>query len=429
MARVRPDLAGCCAGFAIHGFEASVISQTDTVMDESKHSDNGLIGSLYCLFLGVLLALLLGCGSGSKSSTGGQQLVIVSQPTNQSAPLGQTATFSVTVSGQSPITYQWSENGNVIQGAIASSYTTPPVSTQDIGATFTVAVTNTVGSLMSQSAALTVAPRAPLAGDLRFQQFDSPSTINGYTGIELINLLANTQLSYPNATGTPLSIGPGCLGDTLTTVYACGWLVNSFSLPNGVTGLSTYYQSGFLEDFQSELSTISSTNGVVTGLNIEPAYDSYAASWITTAQPGGFNLTQNVVAPASLQEAATQQGQLGRVITAVSYDNGQITYLSYGWQEDASTAYEVQVVTATFDTVASSATSLAASGYIITALGGTNTDGLILVGTRVKGDSIGRPLMIIQAGQSPALLSEQGYAVVGFLVSSIGEPLWVIGEK
>jgi hypothetical protein len=35
--------------------------------------------------------------------------------------------------------------------------------------------------------------------------------------------------------------------------------------------------------------------------------------------------------------------------------------------------------------------SLAAQGYIITAIGGDPTNGLLLVGTRVKGDTMPRP--------------------------------------
>jgi hypothetical protein len=74
------------------------------------------------------------------------------------------------------------------------------------------------------------------------------------------------------------------------------------------------------------------------------------------------------------------------------------------------------------------ATSLAQAGYIITAAGGNYADGILLVGTRVKGDSMGRPIIIIPAGQSPLSLQQNGYAIVGLINEPTGQPLW-IGER
>ncbi len=72
---------------------------------------------------------------------------------------GQTATFSVTATGTAPLSYQWQKNGTAISGATSSSYTTPAETTSDNGALFTVVVTNSVGSVTSNAATLTVNPR------------------------------------------------------------------------------------------------------------------------------------------------------------------------------------------------------------------------------------------------------------------------------
>lgn len=96
-----------------------------------------------------------GCG-GSNSNSGSGAPVISSQPANQTVAAGQMATFSVTANGQSPLAYQWSKNGAVISGATSSSYTTPATTTADSGATFDVAVSNSRGSVTSNSATLTV---------------------------------------------------------------------------------------------------------------------------------------------------------------------------------------------------------------------------------------------------------------------------------
>ena len=88
---------------------------------------------------------------------------ITMQPANQTVTVGQAATFSVTASGTAPLSYQWRKNTVNIGAATAASYTTPATSTADSGAKFDVVVSNTVSSVTSSQATLTVnsAPVAP----------------------------------------------------------------------------------------------------------------------------------------------------------------------------------------------------------------------------------------------------------------------------
>jgi hypothetical protein len=81
---------------------------------------------------------------------------ITTQPASQTVTAGQTATFSVAASGTAPLSYQWQKNGSNISGATSASYTTPATTTADSGATFRVVVTNSVGSVTSNNATLTV---------------------------------------------------------------------------------------------------------------------------------------------------------------------------------------------------------------------------------------------------------------------------------
>jgi hypothetical protein len=387
----------------------------------------------------------LGCGSGSPTTTNppdpGHAPAIVTQPANQSVPMGLAATFSVTTTGSGPLSYQWSDKGIPVSGATAATYTTPATTFADTGEGFTVTITNSLGSVTSNTATLTVTARAPQAGDLRFQQVDAASTVNGYTGDELSSLLAGNGLTFGNATGAPLSLGGSCSGGGDNPVFDldCGWEAAAFNLPAGISGLLAGFLSDSVDDFQADLQgalgsrtystgALDSPDTVLTAIDMEPTYGGFATSWITTSQGGGFDLAQHTIPTTDLQQAAAQEGAQGRVITAISYDAGQILYLSYGWQSDPSTAYETQVATATFDSVGQVATSLAQAGYIITAAGGNYADGIVLVGTRVKGDSMARPIMVIPAGQSPLSLGQNGYAVVGFIIDSTGEPIW-IGER
>jgi hypothetical protein len=81
---------------------------------------------------------------------------ITSQPANRTVVAGQTAAFSVTAAGTAPLSYQWKKNGASISGATANSYTTPATSSADNGAQFSVVVVNSVSSVTSNPAILTV---------------------------------------------------------------------------------------------------------------------------------------------------------------------------------------------------------------------------------------------------------------------------------
>jgi hypothetical protein len=335
--------------------------------------------------------------------------------------MGLSATFTASVTGNPVVSYQWFKNGVVIPGAINSgTYVTPTTSFADDGSTYSLKISNSLGSATSSPATLTVTARAPQQGDLRFQQVDAPSTISGYTGEEGTDFVGWDAISFGDATGTPLSIGPGCPaggGDR----YSCQWELDATYLPAGLTGLGTYYQGFWMDsgNFETQLGTLNNSTTVLTGIDVEPLSDIFAASWIVTSTGGGFDATQHTVSPANFQAEAATDGANGRVITAVSWYSGQILYLSYGWTGNAGTTYDIRTATATFDTIGTVAKQLSAEGYIITALGGTAADGLLLVGTKVHGDTLPRPFLFQNTvtGGNPNALANGGYAIIGFLVN------------
>jgi len=83
---------------------------------------------------------------------------ITTQPVDKTVAVGKTAKFSVTATGTTPLSYQWTKNGANITGATKASYTTPPTTIADNGALFAVTVSNSAGSVTSNSATLTVKP-------------------------------------------------------------------------------------------------------------------------------------------------------------------------------------------------------------------------------------------------------------------------------
>ncbi|MDD5141112.1 MAG: immunoglobulin domain-containing protein [Verrucomicrobiales bacterium] len=80
---------------------------------------------------------------------------ITSQPANVTVAQGSSASFSVTVSGTAPLSFQWLKNGVAIPGANSNVLTFSAVTTNDTASYFVV-VTNAVGNASSFSAALTV---------------------------------------------------------------------------------------------------------------------------------------------------------------------------------------------------------------------------------------------------------------------------------
>jgi hypothetical protein len=90
------------------------------------------------------------------SGSGGVDITIGTQPTSQSAYVGQTATFSVAATGGSTLSYQWQTNGADVSGATSASWTTPSLTTGWSGLSVDVVVTDTAGSLASSTVTLTV---------------------------------------------------------------------------------------------------------------------------------------------------------------------------------------------------------------------------------------------------------------------------------
>ena len=81
---------------------------------------------------------------------------ILSQTPNQVVLLGNTATFSVNVSGSVPLSYFWQRNGTLIPGATNSSYALNNAQLSDSGSMFSCLVTNAYGSAGSTNVTLKV---------------------------------------------------------------------------------------------------------------------------------------------------------------------------------------------------------------------------------------------------------------------------------
>ena len=96
-----------------------------------------------------------GTGTGVLTLTVALPPSITSQPQGQTVNPGQSAAFSVTVTGTAPFSYQWRKNGGNLSGAINATLTLNSVQAADAG-DYSVVVSNGAGSVTSAVAALAV---------------------------------------------------------------------------------------------------------------------------------------------------------------------------------------------------------------------------------------------------------------------------------
>jgi len=349
-----------------------------------------------------------GCGSAPGPQLAPVHLTILKQPQDATAPLGQLATFKVIAQGTGTLTYQWNQDGTAIEGATSASYSTPPVTTSDTGEKFSVTVQDSKSSLASTTAVLTVGPRSPAAGDLRFKQVDSPSTANGYAGEGSLYLADTMESKYPNTLGFPLRLGSGICVDGVP--QDCAWFYEFVPVPAELS-LGAIYLSDTPEHLDADLNVLSTTNTVVTSWDIETGNDVFGME-VMQGPATGFDYKHEVIPLSGLQALVANDGANGRVVTAISFGaSGNVSLLSYGWASDKMTVYDTAVATAAYDDIPAQATMLANAGYIITAFGGDPTWGYVMVGTRVHGDSLPRPILTFPP--APTDSSINGYSLVG----------------
>jgi beta-galactosidase len=120
---------------------------------------------------------------------------IATQPANQSATAGSTATFTVAAGGTGPFIYQWLKNGVAIPGATSASYTTSTLAATDNGGLYSVTIGNAAGTGTVTSIAATLS-------------VGNYTIYPGFVGVDLNN---NTNGAWANSQiyVTVIGIDPG----------------------------------------------------------------------------------------------------------------------------------------------------------------------------------------------------------------------------
>ena len=209
---------------------------------------------------------------------------ITTSPTNRTVTAGQTATFTVVAAGTAPLSYQWQKNGVNIAGATAASYTTPVTTTSDSGSRFAVVVSNTVSTVTSTAATLTVNP-APVG----------PSITTSPTN--------QTVTAGQTATFTVVAAG--------TAPLSYQWQKNGVNIAGATaasyaTPVTTTSDSGsrFAVVVSNTVSTVTSTAATLT-VNPAPVGPSITTSptnqTVTAGQTATFTVVAAGTAPLSYQ--------------------------------------------------------------------------------------------------------------------------------
>jgi RHS repeat-associated protein len=120
---------------------------------------------MICLSVGLILSMMCHVNANAARASGP---TITIQPVSVTVMASATATFTVAATSTSAITYQWkqaapsSNKYAAISGAISASYTTPPTTIAMSGTKYQCVVSNSTGSVTSNTATLTVTNSVPV---------------------------------------------------------------------------------------------------------------------------------------------------------------------------------------------------------------------------------------------------------------------------
>ncbi len=314
-----------------------------------------------------------GPGTNNLTSAGGFDIFVVklnsgnlctpvsisTQPINQTASVGGTATFSVVPAGTAPFIYFWYKNNVQIQGASSPSYTTPVLSASDNGNSYYCIITNCnrTNQSISNNAILTVntscmAPTTQ-ASNISFSSIGANQlTINwtnGSGGRRVVKINTSNSFTSPSDGTDP----------TANAVYSGGEQVvynnnGNSAIITGLAANTTYwvriydancsgnssvYNTSTATNNPNSQSTQSSGATIsISSSQIPPwqrVSDAFAGSITVDLSNAGSNPTWHIEADA-FNEAGTYVGNInigmGTNSNTISFNsNSVISYFHQGW--------------------------------------------------------------------------------------------------
>jgi hypothetical protein len=274
-----------------------------------------ILGVLAMLVVILGLLNVAGCNAGFEGAKPLAPLII-SQPGNQTVTAGQTATFSVTATGTGPLTYQWYVNGVPITGATSSTYTTPPTTPGQTGSVFTVVVSNSVGSVTSTGAMLTVTVIPPVAGlvpssatppynspVMLIPTFSGGTAVIGSTGVGSSDITASATIgsSYPTPALTSAKTY------TLTVTSPQGTVVSTTCVVTPTPVKITPVVPANQTTAPGQLTfTATASGGLTNGLTWTASTGTFSGNvWTSPMVPGTYTITATSVDEPSVSVSTT----------------------------------------------------------------------------------------------------------------------------
>jgi uncharacterized repeat protein (TIGR03803 family) len=171
--------------------------------------------------------------------------VIVQQPANQTVLVGSTVQLDVEVEGTTPFTFQWQQNGtnltdgSGVSGSASPNLTITGASSASIG-TYTVVVSNVLGTTFSTGAVLTVQVAVPGGqlvqnGGFETGSFSSWTETGNFSGATVNN---SSSAVYSGDYGALLGAAGslGYLSQSLPTVAGQSYLISLWlDSPDGIS--------------------------------------------------------------------------------------------------------------------------------------------------------------------------------------------------
>ncbi|HVS88295.1 MAG TPA: choice-of-anchor D domain-containing protein [Candidatus Acidoferrum sp.] len=406
---------------------------------------------------------------------------ITPPPANQTVTAGQTATFTVVATGTAPLSYQWQKNGANIAGASSASYTTPATTTSDSGSTFDVVVSNTVGTVTSAAATLTVnpAPVAPaittppanqtvtagqtatftvVAGGtapLSYQWQKNGANIAGassasYTtaattmsdsGSTFDVVVSNTVGTVTSAAAT-LTVNPAPVAPAITTPPAnqtvtAGQTATFTVVATGTAPLSYQWQKSGVNI--AGASSASYTTAATTTSDSGSTFDVVVSNTAGTVTSAAATLTVNSP-PTITTPPANQTVTAGQTATFTVVAGGTAP-LSYQWQKNganiagaSSASYTTPATTtsdsgSTFDVVVSNTVGTVTSAAATLTVNAAPTPGIqvsstsLNFGNAVVGSTSSQVLIITNTGTATLSITQVTESGSAFTVSGFSLPL------
>ncbi|HWY75598.1 MAG TPA: immunoglobulin domain-containing protein, partial [Verrucomicrobiae bacterium] len=199
--------------------------------------------------------------------------LIVQQPVSTTSLAGSTARFSVSAGGSLPLSYQWMKGATPIAGATTSTLSIPGAYFTDAGS-YSVTITNGVGTTNSASVTLTVMPEPSYANEtnslvlhLKFDgnfndssgrtnnavAVNAPVFVPGKIGTQAVRVNTDTTTStfnYVEVLNTNTSAPYPDLQFTATNSFTVSYWSRYTGLPNDLpiicNAINSTYQPGWV---------------------------------------------------------------------------------------------------------------------------------------------------------------------------------------